>query len=141
MSERTGGCLCGHVRYRLSAEPVASRICWCRDCQHIAGNGTVNAIFPSEAIHITGNTSAYVSTAESGNQITRRFCPQCGSHLFADSSGRAGFTVVRIGTLDDPSSVRPAMNIWSTSAPSWACLDTELQTAERQPAPPQAIKS
>jgi len=141
MSERTGGCLCGHVRYSLSAEPVASRICWCRDCQHIAGNGTVNAIFPSEAIHITGNTSAYVSTAESGNQITRRFCPQCGSHLFADSSGRAGFTVVRIGTLDDPSSVRPAMNIWSTSAPSWACLDTELQSAERQPAPPQAIKS
>jgi len=136
MSERTGGCLCGQVRYSLSAEPVASRICWCRDCQHIAGNGTVNAIFPSESIAITGETQAYVSSAESGNQITRRFCPQCGSHLFADSSGRAGFTVVRIGTLDDPSSVKPAMNIWSTSAPSWACLDTELQSAERQPAPP-----
>jgi hypothetical protein len=138
MTERTGGCLCGQVRYSLSAEPVASRICWCRDCQHIAGNGTVNAIFPSESIHVTGQTQAYVSTAESGNQIARRFCPQCGSHLFADSSGRAGFTVVRIGTLEEPSSVRPAMNIWSTSAPSWACLDTELQSAERQPAPPQA---
>ena len=142
MTERTGGCLCGQVRYTLSADPVASRICWCRDCQHLAGNGTVNAIFPSESMAITGSTSAFVSTAESGNQITRRFCPQCGSHLFADSSGRAGFTVVRIGTLDDPSSVRPAMNIWSTSAPSWACLDTALQSAERQPAPPQAaVKS
>ncbi|XHS79394.1 GFA family protein [Burkholderiaceae bacterium UC74_6] len=141
MTERTGGCLCGQVRYTLSADPVASRICWCRDCQHIAGNGTVNAIFPSESIAITGETKAYLSSAESGNQITRRFCPQCGSHLFADSSGRAGFTVVRIGTLDDPSSVKPAMNIWSTSAPNWACLDTELQSSERQPAPLQAAKS
>jgi len=141
MTERTGGCLCGQVRFRLSADPVTSRICWCRDCQHIAGNGTVNAIFPRDSIEVTGSTSAYVSSAESGNLVTRRFCPQCGSHLFADSSGRAGFTVVRIGALDDPSSIQPAMNIWRTSAPSWACLDAALPVAERQPAPPQASKS
>ena len=134
--ERTGGCLCGQVRYRLTAEPVASRICWCRDCQHIAGNGTVNAIFPSEAFEITGSTAAFVSTAESGNQITRRFCPQCGCHLFADSSGRAGFTVVRIGTLDDSSSITPAANIWSRSAPAWAHLDASIQCVEGQPQPP-----
>jgi len=141
MSERTGGCLCGQVRYRLTAEPVASRICWCRDCQHIAGNGTVNAIFPTEAIEITGSTTAFTSTGESGNHVTRRFCAQCGCHLFADSSGRAGFSVVRIGTLDDPSTIKPAANIWSASAPAWACLDASIQSIERQPVPPQMIKS
>ncbi|MBV8504143.1 MAG: GFA family protein [Paucibacter sp.] len=140
MSERTGGCLCGQVRFRLTAEPLASRICWCRDCQHIAGNGTVNAIFPASAIEITGGTSAFVSTAESGNQVTRRFCPQCGCHLFADSSGRPGFSVVRVGTLDDPSSIKPSVNMWSASAPSWACLDASIQAVERQPVPPQPAK-
>jgi hypothetical protein len=136
MSERTGGCLCGAVRYRLSAEPVVSRICWCRDCQRLAGNGTVNAIFPSAAIEVTGTTAEYTSTADSGNQVRRRFCPHCGSQLFADSSGRPGLTVVRLGTLDDPASVTPSANIWAGSAPAWACLDAGLERFERQPLPP-----
>lgn len=140
MTERTGGCLCGQVRYRLTAQPVVSRICWCRDCQHIAGNGTVNAIFPSTAIEISGTPSAYTSGADSGNQVTRRFCPQCGCHLFADSTGRAGLTVVRVGTLDDPSSIEPSANIWSASAPRWACLSAALERIDGQPRPPQVPK-
>lgn len=136
MSERIGGCLCGHVRYRLTADPVASRICWCRDCQRIASNGTANALVASEAIEVTGQTSEFVSTAASGNQVTRRFCPACGTHLFADSSGRPGFTVVRLGTLDEPSSVRPSASIWCASAPAWACVDTRIERVEKQPAPP-----
>lgn len=134
---RTGGCLCGQVRFNISAEPVISRICWCRDCQHIAGNGTVNAIFPAASIALTGTLSSYTSTSDSGNQVTRRFCPQCGCHLFADSTGRPGLTVVRVGTLDDPSSVKPSANIWAASAPTWSCLDAGLTRVERQPAPPQ----
>lgn len=133
-TERTGGCLCGQVRYRLIGEPVVSRICWCRDCQYIAGNGTANAIFPTDAIEITGEAAAFASTADSGNQVCRRFCPHCGCHLFADNTGRAGFTVVRVGTLDDPSSVTPVANIWAASAPGWACLDASLQRVEGQPA-------
>lgn len=137
MSERTGSCLCGHVTYRLTAEPVMARICWCRTCQHIAANGTVNAIFPSTSIEISGNLSAYTSSADSGNQVRRRFCPQCGCHLFADSTGRPQLTVVRVGTLQDASSIRPSAIIWSASAPSWACLDQALERIEHQPPPLQ----
>src|SRR5687768_3763524 len=133
MRELTGGCLCGSIRYRLAGEPVVSRICWCRDCQRISSNGTVNAIFPTASIEIEGNPSDYTSEADSGNQVRRRFCPQCGSHLFADNTGRAGLTVVRLGTLDDPSSILPVANIWSSSAPTWACLDPQLQRVAKQP--------
>ncbi len=135
MPERTGGCLCGQVRYSLKSEPIVSRLCWCRDCQHIAGNGTANAIFPSQEIDVTGTLSEYTSAGESGNLVRRRFCPRCGSHLFSDSSGRVGMTVVRVGTLDEPSSVRPVANIWAASAPRWACLDDRLERNERQPPP------
>ena len=137
MTQRTGGCLCGQVRYRLSAEPVVSRLCWCRDCQHIAGNGTANPIFPTASIQITGTTTEFSSRGDSGNLVSRRFCPQCGCHLFADSTGRVGLTVVRLGTLDEPSSIRPVANIWSASAPDWACLDPELPRIEHQPPSPQ----
>lgn len=136
MTERTGTCLCGQIRYRLTAEPVAARICWCRDCQRLAGNGTVNILVPSASIEITGSPSAHVHQAHSGNQVTRRFCPGCGAHLFADSSGRIGLTVVRVGTLDDPSSIQPTTNIWTGSAPSWACLDPTLERFDQQAGPP-----
>ena len=136
MTEVTGRCLCGDVSYRIAAGPVASRICWCRDCQRIASNGTVNAIFPTQAIEISGSPGEYTRAAESGNQVRRRFCTRCGSQLFADSTGRPGLTVVRLGTLDEPSSIKPTANIWSASAPAWACLDTSLERVEAQPLPP-----
>lgn len=136
VSKRTGGCLCGQVRYSITAEPGPSRICWCRDCQHLAANGTVNVVFPTAAIEVTGNVARHNKTADSGNQVTRSFCPECGSHLFSDSTGRPGLTVVRVGTLDDPSSVKPTANIWRASAPAWACVDQALETFDHAPPPP-----
>lgn len=141
MIERNGHCLCRAVHYRLSGEPVVARICWCRDCQHIASNGTANLLVPTSALEVFGELSEYISTADSGNQIRRRFCPTCGSHLFANSSARPQFTVVRIGTLDDPSSVQPTMNIWTSSAPGWACINPTLERVEQQPVPPQQPQS
>jgi hypothetical protein len=140
MTDRTGGCLCGQVRYRITSEPVATRICWCKDCQRISSNGTVNLLVASSSLEVSGSLSGYTRTAESGNQVTRRFCGQCGSQLFADSTGRPGLTVVRVGTLDDPSAARPSANIWSASAPAWACLDPALERVERHPLPPQPPK-
>ena len=128
-----GGCFCGAVRFTIAAEPQAARFCWCRDCQHISSNGTVNAIFPSASIEIEGSPSEYISVADSGNHVRRRFCPKCGSHLFADNTGRPALTVVRLGTLDDPSSINPTANIWAASAPTWACLNSELQKFDKQP--------
>lgn len=135
MPRRTGSCLCGAVKYEVSGEPLIARICWCRVCQKISANGTANAIFPSAAIEVTGSMGCFTSTADSGNQISRHFCPGCGSHLFANSSATPQFRVVRLGTLDDPSSIRPEVNMWSASAPSWACLDPALKLESQQPAP------
>jgi hypothetical protein len=141
MPELTGGCLCGAIRYRLTAQPVTCRICWCRDCQRISSNGTVNAIFPTASIEISGTPGEYTSAGESGNLVSRRFCASCGSHLFADSTGRAGLIVVRVGTLDAPSAITPSANIWTSSAPDWACMDATLPKIEKQPqsaSPPTA---
>ena len=137
MTERTGRCLCGAVSFKLSAEPLLTRVCWCRDCQHLAANGTVNLLVPADGLTISGPLAEHTKTADSGNEITRQFCPSCGAHLFAKSSARPQFRVVRAGNLDEPSSVRPSMNIWAASAPAWACLDPALERVEQQPLPPK----
>lgn len=128
-----GGCLCGQVRYEIVADAGPSRVCWCRDCQRISSNGTANVIFPSDAIQVTGTPARHEKKADSGNTVTRRFCANCGSQLFSDSSGRPGLTVVRLGTLDEPSEVRPTANIWVASAPAWACVDPALEQFQGPP--------
>ncbi|MBP8813262.1 GFA family protein [Laribacter hongkongensis] len=133
MTERHGGCLCGQVRYRLTADPVRTLVCWCRDCQHLAANGTVNALVPAGGLAIEGELREYGSVADSGHHAVRRFCPVCGTHLFGNSTAFAQFTLVRTGTLDDPSSVRPQANIWVRRAPDWAVLDEKLPQWDGQP--------
>ena len=132
MIERSGRCLCGQASYRLTGEPVRVRTCWCRSCQRIAANGTVNMAVPAGALVIEGDLCEYGSVADSGNHVTRRFCPVCGTHLFVNSSGFAELTVVRVGTLDDPSSVRPQANIWVRQTPDWAALDETLLQCDYQ---------
>ncbi|HUW80475.1 MAG TPA: GFA family protein [Acidocella sp.] len=132
----TGGCLCGMVRFSISATPIITRQCWCRDCQYLAsGNATVNVCFPADAVQITGETSAFNSTAASGNQMVRRFCPGCGTPLTSAAVARPHLLFIRAGTLDDPDLAKPAMNIWTASAPSWACIDPNIPAIAGQPPP------
>ena len=139
MTERTGRCLCGAVSFTLAAEPLAARICWCRDCQHLSGNGTVNLLVAAEAFTVSGTLAEHSKTAASGNLVTRQFCPNCGTHIFAKSSARPQFRVVRAGNLDEPSSIRPGVNIWASSAPDWACLDPELERVDPAVQVPRSV--
>lgn len=141
MTERTGRCLCGAVSFKLATEPLLTRICWCRDCQHLAANGTVNMLVAADGLTVSGTLSEHAKAADSGNEIIRQFCPNCGTHLFAKSSARPAFRVIRAGNLDDPSSIKPSLNIWAASAPTWACLDSALERVEQQPLPPKPTPS
>ncbi|HTV67905.1 MAG TPA: GFA family protein [Rhizobiaceae bacterium] len=92
----TGGCLCGAVRYRTEAEPVISRLCWCRVCQYFAlGNAAVGVCFPTEGLSVTGELRDFESVADSGNRMHRRFCPVCGTFSVARSLGQIWSSFVR----------------------------------------------
>lgn len=132
----TGGCLCGAVRYTISAPPVMARMCYCRVCQYLAcGNAAVNAAFPAAAVTFTGTLKDYVSTADSGTEMHRCFCPECGVHLTSAAATRPETVFIRVGTLDDPSLATPTAAIWVDSAPRWACIDPALDQIARQPPP------
>jgi hypothetical protein len=132
----SGGCLCGAVRYEIDAAPITGRVCWCRVCQRIgAGSGTVNVCFARAATRIEGELRDYVSVADSGNVMHRRFCPACGVHLFSESEALPHLIFVRAGTLNDPEIGRPLASIWVSQAPSWACIDHRLPVFDGQPPP------
>jgi hypothetical protein len=132
----TGKCLCGAVRFSAVEPPIAARVCWCRDCQKFgAGSGTVNVMFKTAGFTVDGALGDYVSTADSGNVMHRRFCSVCGTPMFSEAEVRPNVIMVRAGLLDDPELIKPTATIWTASAPSWAAIDPHLEQFEGQPPP------
>ncbi len=129
----TGGCLCGAIRYTLKAEPALTVVCHCTHCQKASGSAfSTNLVMQRADIHFSGGEiAAYDDKADSGNILKRSFCPKCGSSLMSESSGRPGSAVLKAGTLDDPSIVKPGMEIWTRSAQPWVKLGGEMTKMEK----------
>jgi hypothetical protein len=129
----TGRCLCGSVRFEFDYLPIATRACWCRDCQYLSsGNASINAVFRTEGLKRIGQVSKYFSSADSGNVMRRSFCGTCGTPLFSEARNRLEFMVVRAGALDDPDAGRPASFIWTASAPNWGLISPDLPSHDGQ---------
>ncbi len=135
----TGGCLCGAVRFEISAEPEGARYCWCKDCQRFAsGMATVNVLFPSEAVTYSSEMTTLELIADSGNTVERGFCRVCGSQIYSKTIvGPKQPMRVRAGTLDDPEICPPTSIIWGPSAPSWAPFPKGMTVLEAGPGSPE----
>ena len=134
-----GGCLCGAVRYEISAEPMFGGFCQCRDCQRHSGVGHAAGMgFPESAVKIAGKLSYYDSKADSGATISRGFCPKCGSRLVVKSSGMPGLTMISPGGLDDSDWFKPGRVIFASRGRAWDHLDPALaRFPETSPRPPK----
>lgn len=122
MPNRTGGCLCGAVRYELTADPMFQVACHCTDCQRASGGSpTLAMIVPPDAVKITkGQVKRFVSQGDSGADVVREFCENCGSPLFSrPMAGGAQIVVVKIGSLDDPTGFAPQVDMYMDSARPW----------------------
>src|SRR5258708_11078857 len=75
-----GGCLCGSVRYVCTAKPVYAYFCHCLDCQTESGSPFVTEGYvPRSSVELTGKTTRYTRTADSGKSVRRNFCSACGT--------------------------------------------------------------
>ena len=117
----TGGCLCGAVRYRVDAEPMFQFACHCRACQHATGGSpTLGMIVPAATLTITqGAPKGYASRSESGSEVERQFCADCGAPLFSKLQSQPQLMVVKVGSLDDPSAFKIGVDMWMSAAQSW----------------------
>ncbi len=109
---RTGGCLCGAVRYSVRGEPVHVGRCHCTDCRRESGSAfTIYAHWPVEQFEVRGEIVSYEG---------RGFCPRCGSRLLNPPEPGDGLIEVRIGTHDDaPFGLKPEAEIWVKRREAW----------------------
>ena len=136
MVEITGGCLCGAVRYEVSGEPVRIINCHCDDCRKTTGAAFATNVFFKEAdiTILQGTPKSFQHTADSGATMTKEFCDQCGSQIFGKGSRGVGVKSVRAGTIDDPSSVIPSLDIYiARKLPGVILSDETEHHAEMRP--------
>jgi hypothetical protein len=132
----SGGCLCGAVRYRLDARPLAINACHCRDCQKLSGAtnlltlvGARNA-FAKES----GETRSWRKRAESGREIDIVRCATCGVRVWQEPVSAPDLIFIAAGTLDDPSWAIAAAHIWVGKAQPGAIMRDDAVKIAGQPA-------
>jgi hypothetical protein len=135
MTNITGGCLCGSIRYALSQAPVETVVCHCRNCQKQAGSAlSVVAVVPRASLAVKGELKVFEDRGASGHAVFRKFCPDCGSPVVTDTPAaeRAGIVFVKAGTMDDVSHLRPAKHYWTQSAQPWFHMPDDAEILETQ---------
>jgi hypothetical protein len=129
----TGGCLCGAVRYVYEGEPGPANYCHCTDCRRRTGSA-FNVSVRGEAASLRllgGSPKGFTKAADSGNELTRFFCPDCGSPLWTAPQRYPGTVFIAAGCIDDPSLVRPKHQSWTDSRVPWAEVAHDLASFAR----------
>ncbi|MBP0578832.1 GFA family protein [Labrys sp. LIt4] len=129
----TASCLCGSVRISCGMPAGPAAYCHCEDCRKCTGSAfNVSVPFEAGTFRVTsGEIGSFAKIADSGNELTRHFCRNCGSPLYTSSRRHPDRVYVKAGILDDPSLVEPAHQSWCQSKVSWATLPPDLPGHER----------
>jgi hypothetical protein len=122
-----GGCLCGAVRYRISAAPRSADYCHCRMCRRAAGAPLVARLTVANAAFAW--TRGEPAAHRFSPAAERLFCRVCGSQLALRDE--PDYLDVTIASLDEPAAVRPRYHIWTASRIAWC------ETADQLPRYPE----
>ena len=130
-----GGCLCGGVRYELTADPLTLYACHCTDCQTGTGGAFgLSMIVPAEALRLVAGEPERPEVHLPDGRAWRLIqCGTCLVELWGESLEEHPFRNLRPGTLDDTSWAVPVGHIWTRSAPPWTVIPDDTVNYEGQP--------
>ena len=135
MQTKTGGCLCGAVRYSVPWPPLALATCSCVNCQKQSGAvmSAVGVVARND-LTLSGELKIFTDKADSGNAVYRQFCPNCGSPVLTDTeAARAGGVIFfKAGTLDKTQDIEPNLHYWAKSAQKWFTFPAEHTVLDEQ---------
>ena len=117
---RHAACSCGQLHLTIKGEPSRNAMCHCLACQRRTGAVLSNqARYRGEQVTVTGKSTEWERTADSGNVMTFHFCPTCGSTVFWENAGVPGLVSIAIGNFADPNfppTLAEVAHPWITSA-------------------------
>jgi hypothetical protein len=115
----TGGCLCGGVRFELTAPPVSAGYCHCKRCQRRTGTAAALSarVAPGSLRILSGEE--LVKAYEPDGGFSKVFCSACGSALWSQNPEDPSVISVRFGAFDGDPGIRPTYRQFVAYAAPW----------------------
>lgn len=131
----TGRCLCGAVTFTVDGPLGPAVVCHCTDCRRCTGSAFNVGVRVERAVFriTSGAPKGFTSHGDSGRELTRHFCADCGSPLFTSAPKHPAHYFVKAGAFDDPAVVRPVRQDWMRSAVDWRAVAPDLPAFDRGP--------
>lgn len=126
---RTGGCMCGAVRYEISNSPASTGACHCGMCRKQSGGVYLGVEVPADAMTVTQDEGMKIYT--SSPWAERAFCGNCGSSLFYRVTApgpHQGVCHVGLGSLDDASGIELTEEIFIDRKPGGYSFANDTKT-------------
>ena len=120
----TGECLCGAIEVTLTKDPKELVACYCTSCQKASGGAaSFNIVMEDDDSDVSrGVTKIFKETADSGADLERHFCGDCGSPIYGVTTSYSGKKIFRAALFSEEKDMNVVTNLWTDSAPEWAAL-------------------
>ena len=132
MGKLDGSCLCGAVTYGCDADPVATVVCHCTECQKQTGSSfSVIVAVPRDSFEVEGDSLGSFTTvgSDTGREVSRQFCRDCGSPIVSLADALPEMALIKAGTLHDSTWLEPTLHVWCDSAQPWVPLEALTEAA------------
>ena len=117
---RTGGCLCGAVRFEFAGEPHSAGYCHCTRCQKRTGSAvSVQARVDGTGFRITQGDDLVRTWRHADGGFDKGFCTVCGSPLFSRNPDDPTQMTIRMSAFDEDPGVRPSWRSYVAYAVPW----------------------
>jgi hypothetical protein len=95
-----GGCLCGAVRFSVTAPLRDVLVCHCIECRRWHGAPSASSACPRERLLLDESRGLrWIASPASDAHARRGFCSECGSSLFWDAPDR-DYVAIAAGAID-----------------------------------------
>jgi len=128
MTTRRAACSCGQLTLTTEGDPIRISMCHCLACQRRTGSVfSVQARFPREKVTVTGRSTSYVLTGDSGGRATFHFCPDCGATVYYEIDQAPDAIAVPVGAFADPAFPAPKVSVYEVRRHAWVSVPEDAE--------------
>ncbi len=127
-----GQCLCGELRFQITAKPLFTHACHCTSCQKITGTSYWLSMFVLEQdFEILSGSPSIVYPPQQHGIAKKHFCAKCGCNIYGTHTYLKHLILPATGAFDDTHWFSPQAHIFVGSKQPWVDIDPDIPQFEK----------